>query len=163
MNLNVEEKQFLDQVIQSLKTAHVKRKDIGVVKQQILEHIDASKEHGEDSLESLGTPDEFLNQFFDVHPQIHQKGRSSFSLRRSFFLQSTLIAAFVYMITQSFFSLFLTTSFAPYETSSFTYNIFYRISNDVWWNALLVSSSGCIAVLSAFITVFIFKRKAKNT
>ncbi|GGB57363.1 hypothetical protein GCM10011409_38590 [Lentibacillus populi] len=54
IKLTMEEKQFLNEVLEELKQYQISSKNRKDIKQQLLEHIQESHEHGQDSINELG-------------------------------------------------------------------------------------------------------------
>ena len=74
--------------------------------------------------------------------------------------RSIFIAVITYLISQTTFSIFLTESFNSINSkNTFNYNILYRISENQWWNSLLIMSSFTISVV-VFISLVNYKKKA---
>ena len=57
------EKQFLTDVLKELKQYDISLEERENIKLQILEHIQECREHGEDSIADLGTPELFVQDF----------------------------------------------------------------------------------------------------
>lgn len=62
--LKDKEQQFLTGVLKELKQYDISLEERGNIKQQILEHIQECRENGEDSINDLGTPQLFVQDFF---------------------------------------------------------------------------------------------------
>lgn len=164
VELSLAEKQFLNEVMEELKYYQVSSKITKEVKQQLLEHIQESREHGQDSITELGDSTTFIKDFLemngvDLHSEIKQirksKNKTGIILVIGF---STLI--FTYLISQLVLSMFLTESFNPLNTnSSFHYNIFYRISDNSWWNSLLVITSGVFSLIVSVCVSYFLRKK----
>ncbi|MEH6944589.1 hypothetical protein [Bacillus sp. JJ722] len=162
--MSIAEKHFLNEVLEELKEYQISSKDRRNIKQQILEHIQESREHGEDGIYELGDTTTFVKDFLeingiDLHSEIKQirktKSRTGFLFAIGIF---TLIGT--YLGSQLILSIFLTDSFSPLNTNdSFDYNIFYRISDNSWWNAILMISSISISLLVAMLVMFFVKKK----
>ncbi len=58
------EKQFLTDVLKELKQYDISLEERENIKRQILEHIQECREHGEDSIDDLGTPPIICSRFF---------------------------------------------------------------------------------------------------
>ncbi len=81
MKLNMEEKQFLNEVLEELKQYKVSSKNRKIVKQQLLEHIQECREHGQNSINDLGDTTIFIKDFLemneiDLHSEIKQIRKS---------------------------------------------------------------------------------------
>ncbi|MFJ8521249.1 hypothetical protein [Bacillus cereus] len=148
------EKQFLTDVLKELKQYDISLEERGNIKRQILEHIQECREHGEDSIEDLGTPQLFVQDFIEINEidlqvkmkQLQNKKRKF----NTFILHGIFIAFITYLISQTTFSLVL--------TESFNYNILYRISENQWWNALLIMISFTLSVV-VFISLVSYKKR----
>lgn len=57
------EKQFLTDVLKELKQYDISLEERENIKRQILEHIQECREHGEDSIDDLGTPNYLFKIF----------------------------------------------------------------------------------------------------
>ncbi|WP_077618415.1 hypothetical protein [Bacillus sinesaloumensis] len=166
VKLNMEEKKFLNDVMSELKHYQISVKDRKNIEQQLIEHIEESREHGRDSIDELGDTATFVKDFLeingiDLHAEIKQirnsKSRTGFLFGIGF-----LTLFLTYLGSQLLLSMFLTESFNPLVTSSaFDYNIFYRISDNVWWNSLLMMISISIACLLSVLVVMLTKQKLR--
>lgn len=61
------EKQFLRDVLKELKQYDISLEERENIKRQILEHIQECHEHGEDSIDDLGTPQLFVKDFIEIN------------------------------------------------------------------------------------------------
>ncbi|MGG2933139.1 hypothetical protein ABEO66_02955 [Bacillus pacificus] len=157
------EKQFLTDVLKELKQYDISLEERENIKRQILEHIQECREHGEDSIDDLGAPQLFVQDFLEINEidlQVkmkqlqNEKGKSNTLILRGIF-----IAFITYLVSQTTFSMFLTESFNPTNSKvTFDYNILYRISENQWWNSLLIMSSFTISVV-VFISLVNYKKR----
>jgi hypothetical protein len=164
IKLTLEEKQFLNEVLEELKQYQISSKNRKDIKQQLLEHIQESREHGQDSINDLGDTTTFVKNFLEINgidllSEIKQvrksKSRTGILFGIGFF---SLILT--YLGSQLILSMFLTESFNPLNTSSsFDYNIFYQISDNLWWNSLLMIISIFTACLVSVLVIKLFVRK----
>lgn len=81
IKLNMAEQQFLNEVLEELKQYHISSKDRNNIKQQLLEHIQESRELGKDSIKELGNSHELVKDFLeingiDLHSEIKQIRKS---------------------------------------------------------------------------------------
>ncbi|EOW9527414.1 hypothetical protein ACO11K_001044 [Bacillus cytotoxicus] len=165
MNKNVtqEEKRFIREVLEELKQYQVSYKNRKIVKQQLLEHMQECREHGQDSLYDLGDTATFVKDFLemngiDLHSEIKQirksKNRTGILFVIGFF---TILVT--YLTSQLLLSMFLTESFHPQrDNHSFNYNILYQIADNSWWNSLLMLTSMSISVLISMLVVLYIRR-----
>ncbi|MGE7875196.1 hypothetical protein [Bacillus paramycoides] len=163
IKLTIEEKQFLDEVLDELKQYQISSKHRKTIKQQLLEHIQESREHGQNSIKELGDATTFVKDFLeingiDLHSEIKHirkpKGRTGILFAIGLF---TLIVT--YLGLQLILSMFLTESFNPLNTnSSFDYNIFYQISDNSWWNFLLMFISFSTSLLVSIFVMFYIRK-----
>ena len=80
----------------------------------------------------------------------------------TFMLRGIFIAIITYLSSQTIFSIFLTESFNQNNSkSAFQYNLLYRISENQWWNALLIMTSLTLSVV-VFISLVSYKKKASK-
>ncbi|WP_212982106.1 hypothetical protein, partial [Bacillus paramobilis] len=105
------------------------------IKQQILEHIQECREHGEDSIDDLGTPQLFVQDFLEINEidlQVKMKRLQNEKAKfNTFILHGIFIAVITYLISQTTFTIFLTGSFNPTNSkNTFQYNLLYRISEN---------------------------------
>ena len=77
----------------------------------------------------------------------------------TFILRGIFIAIITYLISQTTFSIFLTELFNSTNSKTFNYNILYRISENQWWNVLLIMISFMLSVV-VFISLVSYKKKA---
>ncbi|MDA2037330.1 hypothetical protein PDN58_07855 [Bacillus cereus] len=157
------EKKFLTDVLKELKQYDISLEERENIKRQILEHIQECREHGEDSIDDLGTPQLFVQDFLEINEinlQVkmkqlqNEKGKSNTLILRDIF-----IAIITYLVSQTIFSIFLTESFnSTNSKNAFQYNLLYRISENQWWNALLIMTSLTLSVL-VFISLVSYKKR----
>lgn len=84
----------------------------------------------------------------------NEKGKSNTLILRDIF-----IAIITYLVSQTIFSIFLTESFnSTNSKNAFQYNLLYRISENQWWNALLIMTSLTLSVL-VFISLVSYKKR----
>lgn len=156
--LTMEERQFLNEVLSELKQYRISLKHRKEIKQQLLEHFQESREHGEDGLNELGDSTTFVRDIIEVNGvDLHSEIKD---LRKSkgkpgiLFVLGLSIFVVTYLGLQLILSMFLTDSFSPLNTnSSFNYNIFYQISDHLWWNFLLMFISLSSSVLVSVLVV----------
>lgn len=78
----------------------------------------------------------------------------------TFILRGIFIAIITYLISQTTFSIFLTELFnSTNSKNTFNYNILYRISENQWWNVLLIMISFMLSVV-VFISLVSYKKKS---
>ncbi|WP_142293547.1 hypothetical protein [Bacillus sp. K2I17] len=157
------EKQFLTDVLKELKQYDISLEEMENVKRQILEHIQECREHGEDSIDDLGTPQLFVQDYLEINEidlQVkmkqlkNKKGKLNTSMLRDIF-----IAVITYLVSQTTLTIFLTGSFNPTKSkNTFQYNLLYRISENQWWNSLLIMISFMLSV-AVFISLVSYKKR----
>ncbi|HDR7717023.1 hypothetical protein VSY18_12595 [Bacillus albus] len=157
------EKQFLIDVLKELKQYDISLEERENIKRQILEHIQECREHGEDSIDDLGTPQLFVQDYLEINEidlQVkrkqlkNEKGKLNKSI-----LNGIFIAVSTYLISQTTFTIFLTTSFNPTNSkNTFQYNLLYRISENQWWNSLLIMISFMLSLV-VFISLVSYKKR----
>ncbi len=157
------EKQFLTDVLKELKQYDISLEEMENVKRQILEHIQECREHGEDSIDDLGTPQLFVQDYLEINEidlQVkmkqlkNKKGKLNTSMLRDIF-----IAVITYLVLQTTLTIFLTGSFNPTNSkNTFQYNLLYRISENQWWNSLLIMISFMLSV-AVFISLVSYKKR----
>ncbi|WP_242268329.1 hypothetical protein [Bacillus cereus group sp. BfR-BA-01408] len=157
------EKQFLTDVLKELKQYHISLEERENIKRQILEHIQECREHGEDSIDDLGTPELFVQDFLEINEidsQVKMKQLQNEKGKfNTFMLRGIFIAIITYLSSQIIFSIFLTESFNQNNSkSAFQYNLLYRISENQWWNALLIMTSLTLSVV-VFISLVSYKKR----
>ncbi|MBJ8071567.1 hypothetical protein BWGOE3_25440 [Bacillus mycoides] len=161
--LNDKEQQFLTGVLKDLKQYDISLEERENIKQQILEHIQECREHGEESINDLGTPQLFVQDFLEINEidlrvkmkQLRNVNKKSSTL----VIGGIFISLITYLISQTTLSIFLTESFSPNNSNNtFNYNILYRITENQWWNSLLIMISFTISVL-VFISLVSYKKR----
>ncbi|CAM3951700.1 hypothetical protein BALU111458_08375 [Bacillus luti] len=157
------EKQFLRDVLKELKQYDISLEERENIKRQILEHIQECREHGEDSIDDLGTPQLFVKDFIEINEidlQVKMKQLQNEKGKfNTFILRGIFIAFITYLISQTTFSIFLTESFnSTNSKNTFNYNILYRISENQWWNVLLIMISFMLSVV-VFISLVSYKKR----
>lgn len=162
--LNDKEQQFLTGVLKDLKQYDISLEERENIKQQILEHIQECREHGEESINDLGTPQLFVQDFLEINEidlrvkmkQLRNVNKKSSTL----IIGGIFISLITYLISQTTLSIFLTESFSPNNSNNtFNYNILYRITENQWWNSLLIMISFTISVL-VFISLVSYKKES---
>lgn len=163
MKLNMEEKIFLNEVLQELKQYKVSSKNRKILKQQLLEHIQECREHGQNSINDLGETTTFIKDFLemneiDLHSEIKQIRKSKNKIGILFVI-GFLTSIVTYLTSQLLLSMFLTESFNPLHTNnSFNYNILYHIADNSWWNSLLMMTSISISALISMLVVLYIRK-----
>ncbi|TXR98050.1 hypothetical protein DN390_20650 [Bacillus sp. SH7-1] len=157
------EKQFLTDVLKELKQYDISLEERDNIKRQILEHIQECREHGEDSIDDLGTPQLFVQDFLEINEVDLQVKMKQLQNKKGKFntiiLSGIFIAVITYLISQTIFSIFLTESFNPTISKDvFQYNLLYRISENQWWNALLILTSLTLSVV-VYISLVSYKKR----
>ncbi len=111
------EQQFLTDVLKELKKYDISLEERDNIKRQILEHIQECREHGEDSIDDLGTPQLFVQDFLEINEidlQVKMKQLQNEKDKfNKFMLRGIFISVITYLSSQSIFSIFLTESFNP--------------------------------------------------
>ncbi|MED4461778.1 hypothetical protein [Metabacillus fastidiosus] len=163
IKLSMEEKIFLNDVLKELKQYQISVKDRKNIKQQILEHIQESREHGGDSINELGDKTIFVKDFLEINGiDLYSKikeGQISKSKTGILFVVGVCTLIATYLCSQLILSMFLTESFNPLNyNENFDYNIFYQISDNSWWNALLMSISIIASIIISMLIVFFTRR-----
>lgn len=163
MKLSKEETQFLNEILEELKQYKISSKSRKIIKQQLLEHIQECREHGQESINDLGDTTTFIKDFLemdeiDLHSEIKQI-RKSQNRTGILFVIGFFTAIVTYLISQLLLSMFLAESFNPQRTNnSFDYNILYQIADNSWWNSLLMITSISISVLISMLVVFYIRK-----
>ncbi|MCI0767806.1 hypothetical protein [Bacillus sp. TL12] len=163
MKLNMEEEHFLNEVLEELKQYKVSSKNRKILKQQLLEHIQECREHGQNSINDLGDAKTFIKDFLemneiDLYSEIKQIRKSKNKIGILFVI-GFVTSIVTYLTSQLLLSMFLTESFNPLHTNnSFNYNILYHIADNSWWNALLMMTSISISALISMLVVFYIRK-----
>lgn len=165
--LSSAETQFLNEVLKELKQYEISSKDRRNIKQQLLEHIQESREYGQDSMDELGDATTFVKDFLEVHGiDLHSKIKQMRTSKRRtgmLFVIGLFTSIVTYLMSQLILSMFLTKAFTPLNTShSFDYHIFYRISDDLWWNSMLMVMSIATSLLVSMVVVFYIRKTGGN-
>ncbi|MFJ8353876.1 hypothetical protein [Bacillus paramycoides] len=162
--ITAKEQQFLTEVLEELKRYDISLEERGNIKQQILEHIQECREHGEESIDDLGTPQLFVQDYFEINKidlRVKMKQLQDVNKKSSILILSGIfIAVITYIISQTTLSIFLTESFnTTHSENSFNFNLLYRIAENQWWNSILIMISLSISLLISIILVVYKKRK----
>ncbi|MEH7225402.1 hypothetical protein V7112_16460 [Bacillus sp. JJ1566] len=150
------EKDYVEKVLFELKKYKINKEQLDSIREQLLDHISTSHENGETSIEQLGDSEALVKDYLEIygidmnHTGTHKSNRISIIL-------GAISFPVVYLISQLILSLFLTQSFS--QEKSFDYNIMYRISEQPWWNILLVSISLFSALVISFFLSVILRRR----
>ncbi|HDR7614019.1 TPA: hypothetical protein QCX47_005859, partial [Bacillus mycoides] len=114
--LNDKEQQFLTGVLKDLKQYDISLEERENIKQQILEHIQECREHGEESINDLGTPQLFVQDFLEINEidlRIKMKQLRNVNKKSStLIIGGIFISLITYLISQTTLSIFLTESFS---------------------------------------------------
>lgn len=163
--LSRSEKQFLNEVLTELKQYQISSKDRRNIKLQLLEHIQEAREHGDDSLNGLGDSTTFVKDFLDLneidlYSEIKQL-RTPRSRRGTLLIIGSCALIVTYLFSQFVLSLFLTEVFNPQSNHSFHYHLLYRISDDAWWNSLLIMISFFTSLAVSLLVVFFYEKNGE--
>ncbi|MEH7236700.1 hypothetical protein [Bacillus sp. JJ1562] len=151
------EKDYVEKVLLELKKHKINKEQLDSIKEQLMDHISSSHENGENSIEQLGDSDSLVKDYLEIYGiDIHNEGnRKSKHLT---IIWGAISFPVVYLFSQLILSLFLTQSFS--QQRSFEYNIIYRISEQPWWNTLLVSISLFSAIAFSILLSVILRRRS---
>jgi hypothetical protein len=174
MTLSYEEEQFIANVRRELKRYEMTPTQVEAVVEQIQEHLEASREHGEYGLEDMGSPNMYVRDYAEVQGLVRvqdtrdfesvpeEPGPRSGRLGVWGFLKYPLVFAVVYIICQLLFSFSLTTAWVKgYEITGF--NLLYRISDQMWWNMMLIVFSLSISALVTILVHVFGKRRHRRS
>lgn len=161
--LKGKEQQFLTDVLKELKQYDISIEERENIKRQLLEHFQECHEDGEDSLNDLGTPQLFVQDFLEINEidiRVKMKQFQNENGKSNSLLLSGIFIAFItYLISQTTLSIFLTESYnSTHSKNSFNYNLLYRIAENQWWNYVLIMISFTRSVL-VFISLVIYKKR----
>ncbi|EOO20954.1 MULTISPECIES: hypothetical protein [Bacillus cereus group] len=162
--LKDKEQQFLTGVLKELKQYDISLEERGNIKQQILEHIQECRENGEDSINDLGTPQLFVQDFLEINEidlRVKMKQLQNVKKKSNTLIIIGIFVAFItYLISQTTLSIFLTESLNPINSeNNFNFNLLYRIAENQWWNSILIMISLMVSLLISTILVIYKKRK----
>ncbi|MEH7380952.1 hypothetical protein V7138_10765 [Bacillus sp. JJ1533] len=149
------EKDYIEKVLLELKKHKITKEQLHSIKEQLLEHISSSHENGENSIEQLGDSETLVKDYLEIYG-IDMNDAEKQKSKPSPIMLGAISFPIVYMLCQLILSLFLTQSFS--QERSFEYNIIYRISEQPWWNILLVLISFFTALAFSILLPFILKR-----
>ncbi|WP_096439330.1 hypothetical protein [Alteribacter populi] len=163
------EKRYVNEIIEILKSNGVKPTYRDDAKEQLVEYIHEARFNNEDFSKSLGTPESFALHFMDAattkEEQIintmhrnskeakHQK-KKSFPIKRSIFF--ILVAGIFYLVLQLFTVLTFTPVLAP--GYAFDFHLFV-ISDYLWWNLLITGINIGIALILSSITMYMLSKR----
>ncbi|WP_044439891.1 DUF1700 domain-containing protein, partial [Bacillus mycoides] len=141
--LKGKEQQFLTGVLKELKQYDISLEERENIKQQILEHIQECRENGEDSINDLGTPQLFVQDFLEINEidlRVKMKQLQNINKKSNTLIIIGIFVAFItYLISQTTLSIFLTESLNPTNSeNNFNFNLLYRIAENQWWNSILI-------------------------
>ncbi|TBX57810.1 hypothetical protein E0M27_09485 [Bacillus mycoides] len=162
--LKGKEQQFLTGVLKELKQYDISLEERENIKQQILEHIQECRENGEDSINDLGTPQLFVQDFLEINEinlRVKMKQLQNINKKSNTLIIIGIFVAFItYLISQTTLSIFLTESLNPTNSeNNFNFNLLYRIAENQWWNSILIMISLMVSLLISIILVIYKKRK----
>lgn len=162
--LKGKEQQFLTGVLKELKQYDISIEERENIKQQILEHIQECRENGEDSINDLGTPQLFVQDFLEINEidlRVKMKQLQNINKKSNTLIIIGIFVAFItYLISQTTLSIFLTESLNPTNSeNNFNFNLLYRIAENQWWNSILIMISLMVSLLISIILVIYKKRK----
>jgi uncharacterized membrane-anchored protein len=162
--LKGKEQQFLTGVLKELKQYDISLEERENIKQQILEHIQECRENGEDSINDLGTPQLFVQDFLEINEidlRVKMKQLQNINKKSNTLIIIGIFVAFItYLISQTTLSIFLTESLNPTNSeNNFNFNLLYRIAENQWWNSILIMIGLMVSLLISIILVIYKKRK----
>ncbi|THE13031.1 hypothetical protein E1I69_09160 [Bacillus timonensis] len=149
------EKDYVEKVLLELKKYKINKEQLNSIKEQLLDHISSSHENGENSIEQLGDSETLVKDYLEIYG-IDKEYPEKQKLKPFPFFLGAISFPVVYLFSQLILSLFLTQSFS--QQKSFEYNIIYRISEQPWWNTLLVSISLFTALAFSVVITVILRR-----
>lgn len=163
VKLSRKEERFLQEVLDELEPYEISEEERQTIQQQIIEHIEESREHGEDGVESLGSSMSFIKDFLeindiDLHAEIKKTRRAP---KRNGVLVVVGICTLIgtYVLSQLILSLVATDAFNPLNKNGLDdYHLLFQISTDPWWNTMLMLISLSVSCLSVFMVVRLWKK-----
>ena len=148
------EEDFIKEVLDELtryQIDSVKKKE---VKGQLTEHFLEARQHGEHGLEGIGTSSDFVKEFIEVNGMRTDPMRPSAGHLPKRLIYGSGAMVITFLLSQLILAMFLTDSLSPgFTDQSFSFNLVYRISNNTWWNSLLILISLSVASLATVMTI----------
>lgn len=165
--LSRKEEMFLTEVLEELEQYGISEEERKTIRQQIVEHMEDSREQGEDGVESLGGAAGFVNDFLEISdidlPSEIKNIRTSPEKKNALFAAGFCTLIGTYLLSQLVLSLVATDSFNPLNKNGFDdYHLLYQISEDPWWNTMLLLVSISISCLAAFVVMRFWGRPLKT-
>ncbi|QXE02333.1 hypothetical protein [Terribacillus sp. DMT04] len=161
MELTEKEKMYLDDISRELITRKAKKEQVLFIKQQLLEHIEESRLHGIDPFDDLETPAEFVTEYCELN-EVQFVSPQKASFPKSYYFIGLFSFTVTYLLSQLILTMCLTQTFSPaYQHTNFNYNLLYSISDNLWWNSMLISISLISAAAITSLTVLSIYRKGK--
>jgi hypothetical protein len=166
VKLSRKEERFLQEVLDELEPYWISEEERETIQQQIIEHIEESREQGEDGVESLGSSTTFVKDFLeingiDLHAEI-QKTHNSPKKNGALVAVGICTLIGTYVLSQLVLSLVATDAFNPLNKNGFDdYHLLFQISTNPWWNTMLLLISLSVSCLSAFMAVRLWKKPLK--
>ncbi|HDR7500721.1 TPA: hypothetical protein QCX42_005231, partial [Bacillus toyonensis] len=103
--LKGKEQQFLTDVLKELKQYDISIEERENIKRQLLEHFQECREDGEDSINNLGTPQLFVQDFLEINEidiRVKMKQFQNENGKSNALLLSGIFIAFItYLISQT--------------------------------------------------------------
>ncbi|WP_044641189.1 DUF1129 family protein [Risungbinella massiliensis] len=163
-NLTKVEKDYINKVVEELGKFNIDANSVKEVKEQILEHIQESREHGEESLAELGEPTTFVKEYLEVqgiNPSPSTKGDRKKS--RSALIGGLFVFAVTFVICQLLLMFFLTDLYVidvEYIDNKYVYS--HKTTDHPWWNAFLTFISFATALITSVCVAIFLQRRAKK-
>ncbi|MCS0670049.1 hypothetical protein [Cytobacillus firmus] len=164
-DLTVQEQQYVNQILDILKSSGVSPSYREDAKIQLIEHIREARLHNEDFRKDLGSPEDFALHFMDTaitkeelpghrieYPSSSYKKPVSFKTPFAFIL----LAGFYYFGLQFITVLAFTPVLAPGIGSEFH---LFKVSDYLWWNLLVIGINALLALVLSGMTMKLLGRR----
>ncbi|WP_010268540.1 hypothetical protein [Paenibacillus senegalensis] len=169
--LNHHEQSYYDRVMSLLNQYGASARLREQAGSQLLEHMEEAKINGESFQDALGTPEEFAFEYLeqDDRAGFHSSPYSSKGagdlaapaapalINHAFILFLCAGLLFVYYtVLQAISAMYMTTSLVI-DNPEFTFNLWYRISDQPWFNLMLVGTNALIAAGLTAVTFWLIR------
>jgi hypothetical protein len=162
VNLNAEEKQYMEEVLNELRPYKIKSNEQRKIREQIIEHFEESRENDHDGISQLGDVETFVKDYLeingiDLHTEITKMRRAK--SRKGILVAIGICTSLIsYFISHILLSMFLTESFNPLNYKGQHDQDIYEVSN-IWWDSMLFFISISISLVVTVLTVLYTKKR----
>ncbi len=163
-DLSLSEQQYVDRILDILKSSGVSPAYCEDAKVQLIEHIREARLNKEDFEKDLGSPEDFALHFMEsattADETLNKRQTADPSRVKKLSLKTpfvfVVIAGLIYLGLQFLTVLIFTPALSPYEDSAFH---LFRISDYLWWNLLAIGINALLALIISALAMKLISRR----